>query len=218
MQKFIDKNKKNSKKVIEDEEKDVEIPKIPKELLEEENKNFIVAIFEVAHRDVLIINSYERFYRTNNQKLNYVEYNEKLENEKQLENTGIYINGKNTYRFGYRCNFENPGKYTIIYKFNKPLTSAAYLFYLVDSMISIDLSNFDFRYLNITSSMFEFCSNLKKINFSNFNETNLIYTDEMFYGCKSLKLIDLPDLNLSKIKSSYNMFDGCSAKIITKDS
>ena len=104
---------------------------IPKELLEDKNKNFIVSIFDITEQDIEsvsginLINSYERFYERNNHKFNYVAYNQILENRKEIENTEIYINGKNIYKFEYRHHFKKPGKYKIIYKFNKPLISAA---------------------------------------------------------------------------------------------
>ena len=226
MKKFGNKGEKEIKEEEEEEEKkeDEDTPIIPKELLEAKDKNFIVATFEIwEHKTQNLINSYERFYRNNNHKLNYVEYNEKLENEKQITNAEIYINGKIIYDlkylyFKYRYEFENPGKYTVVYNFKKPLTSAAFLFYQVNSMISIDLSHFDSSQLQYTSSMFQFCGNLENINFSNFNTNNLLYTDEMFYGCRSLKLIDLPNLNLSKINNSREMFYRCNAKVNTKDS
>ena len=216
MLKFIN-NKRKIKKEKEEEDKKM---MIPKEVLEDKNKNFIVAIFDITERDIrdssfgfmLIINSYERFYEKNNHKNNYVEYNKELENRKDINKTEIYINGERIYPFDYRYKFTQPGKYKVIYKFNKPLTSAAYLFYEVNTMISIDLSNFDSRYLDITSSMFEYCDKLENINFTNFNVDNLIYTDSMFHGCRRLKEIELPKLNLSKIKNNIDMFKGCYAK------
>ena len=216
MLKFIN-NKKRLKKEKEEEQRKT---MIPQEILEDKNKNFIVSIFVITEQDIIsfyginMINSYERFYERNNHKLNYVEYNKILENRREIENTEIYINGEKIYKFEYRHRFQKAGKNNIIYKFNKPLKTAAFLFYEVDSMISIDLSNFNSRYLNITSSMFQYCYNLENINFTNFNVENLIYTDYMFHNCKSLKLIGLPNLNLSKIQNSYNMFKGCNAKVI----
>ena len=210
MLKFMNKKRKINKQKEEEEKK----TRIPKEVLEDKNKNFIVATFDITESgNMLLINSYERFYEKNNHKYNYVEYNKELENREDIDKTEIYINGERMFPFNYAYRFEQPGKYKIIYKFNKPLTSAAYLFYDVNNMVSIDLTNFDTRYLNITSSMFEYCDKLESINFTNFNVNNLVYTDSMFHGCGRLKEIELPKLNMSKIKNRCDMFKGCYAKV-----
>ena len=67
----------------------------------------------------------------------------KYENEKEIkENIEIKINEK-IIKFSYHHKFENEGKYIIEYSFKKDLINTNYMFSYCNSLINLNLSNFD---------------------------------------------------------------------------
>ena len=76
-------------------------------------------------------------------------------------------------------------KIYLVYNHNS-IVNIYCMFCDMDSVISIDLSNFDTSKITDMRRMFCYCSSLKSINLSNFNTSKITDMYEMFYGCSSL--------------------------------
>ena len=176
--------------------------------------NYITALIKIKkkernYNEVDIIHSYEKFYENPLvHRYVYIPYDDKALNRKEIIDSEIFINEKNI-GFSYKYHFQKEGIYTIIYKFNKPLKSTAYLFFYCTSIISIDLSHFDSRYLIDSRAMFFGCKSLNNINFSNFNTINIISMSLMFYGCEELISLNLSDFNTKNLKYANELFSHC---------
>ena len=70
------------------------------------------------------------------------------------------------------------------------------LFYLCQSIESINFKKFYRININNTSFMFRGCSSLKELNLSNFKTNNVTDMSFMFYRCSSLKELNLSNLIL----------------------
>ena len=61
------------------------------------------------------------------------------------------------------------------------------MFYNCNSLINLDLSNFNTQDVADMSYMFYWCKSLTILNLSNFNTQNVINMRFMFFYCNSLK-------------------------------
>ena len=111
-----------------------------------------------------IINSFENTKRENPY-LNWNKIDETKENEEEIKDCEIYINDKKI-DFTYDYIFKNKGKYIIKYIFKKLLNSSNYMFYNCNSLLSIDLSNFNTQNVTNMDSMFYKCNSLSSIDLS----------------------------------------------------
>ena len=86
------------------------------------------------------------------------------ENEKEIkENIEIKINGK-LIEFTYYYKFNKEGKYKIEYSFKNNLTKTFYMFDGCNSLISLDLSNFNTQNVTDMYGMFYHCNSLKSLD------------------------------------------------------
>ena len=81
----------------------------------------------------------------------------------------------------------------------------------MESLISIDLSNFDTSLVISVQSMFSGCNSLELINLKNFGTSFIIDMNSMFSGCSSLKYIDLSYFDTSSVSNMHSLFYGCSS-------
>ena len=150
-------------------------------------ENYITGIFHLHyfHDRVRIIGSYDEYYRLWKDDWDPPDYDKSLENEDQIKDCEIYVNGKKiNFTYKYECQEKKPGNYTytIIYKFNKPLVNAGFLFYTSD-LYSLDFTHFDSSLLMDMTQMFSTSFKLDYVNFKNFNAENILYMNEMFDIC-----------------------------------
>ena len=124
------------------------------------------------------------------------------------ENVEIYVNDKKI-KFKYEYRSDEIGLIKVEYKFNKLLTSTAYMFYGCENLESINLSSFNSINVIDMSYMFSSCTNLKLIDLSSFNTNNVRDMNHMFSHCYSLKTIDLSSFNINNVKDMNNMFFSC---------
>ena len=200
------------------------------------NENIITAIIEIKNCNLKyrIINSYENIKK---QGIRWDLYKNKTkENEDELKNCEIYINDTKI-DFNYYYKFPSNDIYIIKYKFNQLLKSANFMFYDCSSFISLDLSNFNTKYITHMGFMFYGCKSLKSLNLSNvntenvtnmgymfyecnlleslnlskFNTENVTNMGYMFYDCYSLKELDLSNFNTKKVTNMYAIFKGCKS-------
>ena len=153
----------NIKKVIKDRRKD------------NLNKNIIIAIIKINNNNYKqrIINSYENFKSENFLIV------KGIENEKEIKESEIFINDKKI-NFTYYYNFPKEGNYTIKYVFKKLLTSTNFMFFLCNSLLSLDLSMFNTKNVTDMGYMFYRCSYLISIDLSNFYTQNVKNMNYMF--------------------------------------
>ena len=205
------------------------------------DNNYITAKIKInkedINKDIRIINSFEK-YKIENKIENSID-DIKYENEQEIkENIQIKID-KKYIDFCYFYKFEYEGEYIINYFFRESMTNTNYMFCNCNSIISIDLSNFNTRniinmnhmfyfchsLMNINLSnfdtekvtnmsyMFSNCSSLLRLNFSSFNTENVTNMSEMFYNCKSLTTLNLSYFNTENVKDMDKLFFGCKSLI-----
>ena len=140
---------------------------------------------EDINKDIRIINSFENVKREKNWKDRDDDI--KYLNEKEIkENIEIKINGK-IIEFTYYYQFNKEGKYKIEYSFKNNLTKTCYMFSDCNSLISLDLSNFNTQNVTNMYCMFNGCSSLNSIDVTKFNIQNVSDMSYMFSVCNSLK-------------------------------
>ena len=122
-------------------------------------------------------------------------------------------NGDEIIGIGNSINIEE-NESSIILKWNNFLDDCSFMFYKLENIIEIDLSNFDPSNVSTMKQMFSGCSNLEKINIGN-NFNSLIVSDlyQIFFGCSSLKSLDLSKFDTSNVKKMHNMFYDCKSLI-----
>ena len=205
------------------------------------DNNYITAKIKInkddIDKDIRIINSFEKYKIEN--KIKQSSDDIKYENEQEIkENIQIQIE-KKYIDFSYFHKFKSEGEYTINYFFRESMTNTNYMFCNCNSIISIDLSNFNTRniininhmfyfchsLMNINLSnfdtekvtnmsyMFSNCSSLLRLNFSSFNTENVTNMNEMFYNCKSLTTLNLSYFNTENVKDMDKLFFGCKSLI-----
>ena len=130
----------------------------------------------------------------------------KKENEKEIKgNCEIKINNI-IISFSYFYKFPKEGIYNIKYSFKNDLTKINNMFFDCESLISIDLSNFNTQNVTNMSYMFYGCESLTNINLSKFNTQNVQNMNYMFSGCNSLTNIDLFKFNTQNVTNMKFMF------------
>ena len=168
---FINKNK--TKKDIINQKKTINI--IIGEIYI--NKNNI-------NEDIKIINSFEN-YKRENEWINDSKDDYKYENEKEIkENIEIKINGK-IIEFTYYYKFKEEGKYIIEYLFKNNLTKTNYIFYDCNSLINLDLSNFNTQNVTDMHEML-ICNKLKKANIISKDNKILEVLEDSFFDASKL--------------------------------
>ena len=104
---------------------------------------------------------------------------------------------------------ERPLNY-ITMEWDEKASKYSKLFQNIDSVIEIDLSQFDISGIRSIKSMFINCYNLEYINFSNFDTSSVTDMASMFDGCNSIKYLDLSMFNTSNVKYMEYMFRECN--------
>ena len=172
--------------------------------------NYIIAEIEIKENEInedkRIINSYEEFERC----LGSKEYEKEKMNEEIIKTTEIQINDA-LIPFTYIYKFPSKGRYTIKYSFQKLLNNISYIFSECESLINIDLSNFNSQNVTNMSYIFYKCKSLSKINLSNINTKNVTDMSYMFCRCKSLSDINISNFNTQNVTNMKDMFSWCES-------
>jgi len=135
------------------------------------NDNYITAVLEVKdyeeEDEIEMINSYDRIVRnTPDEAIEGEEEN--YNNETEIKDCTIYIDGKPIIPFSYTHKFTR-GKYLIKYDFHHLLTKTDYMFCYCLNLTEIDLTHFNSSKVNNMSRMFFRLLNAVKIDVSNLN-------------------------------------------------
>ena len=177
--------------------------------------NFIISEININYDDknknIRIINSYEEYLR-NGINRGILLKNENFNNEEAIKKCQIMVDDK-FIPFQYFFKFESKGTHIIKYMFENNLKNLSLIFGDCESIINIDLYNFNIENFTNLKGMFYGCHSLKDINLSNFNTNTENVTDmkDMFYGCCSLTDINLSSFNTDNVTNMAKMFYGCSS-------
>ena len=82
----------------------------------------------------------------------------------------------------------------------------SYMFYSVSDIISIDLSEFDYKGVTTMEHMFCRCTNLESINFGNFDTSLVEEMHGLFAENYNLLSVDLSNLDVSKVEDMSFLF------------
>ena len=91
------------------------------------------------------------------------------------------------------------------------VTTMEYMFYMCDSLKSIDLSNFNTSKVTSMKYMFGCCRSLTSLDVSTFNTSKVTDMSNMFLSCKGLTSLNVSNFDTSKVTSMSDMFCGCEA-------
>ena len=129
----------------------------------------------------------------------------------ETENGGIYtveINSDNDFTY---CSFAKKSNLlTVEYlKITSDITNMNAMFHSCDSLISLDVSNWDTT--NVTSMYFMFsgCRALTSLDASNWVTTNVNTMTYMFSGCRALTSLNLSNFDTSNVTDMSYMFNNC---------
>ena len=113
---------------------------------------------------------------------------------------GITINNVTQTQIEYKYELTEPENRILITWANS-LPTCERLFYNLENITYIDLSNFDGSEVNTMHEMFSGCTNLKSINL-NILETPIVKNMEnLFYNCTSLESVNVSNLNTISVRT-----------------
>ena len=99
----------------------------------------------------------------------------------------------------------------VILKFTSDITSCENMFYGLNNLIKIDLSNFNSVQPTTMKNMLSQCINLKEVNFGNMDTSKVIDMEGLFSNCNSLISINFTNFDSSSLENAREMFLGCSS-------
>lgn len=105
----------------------------------------------------------------------------------------------------------NLGKHTVEIFLNDGifLEEISYMFSDCNSLIYVDLSQFNSSKLRKMEGLFNGCLSLLSINLKNFSTTKIINMEGIFSGCESLTSVDLSYFDTSNVTTLKGMFNEC---------
>jgi surface protein len=119
----------------------------------------------------------------------------------------IYIKGKNVEISNYH-QFDDEVT-TVILVYSTSIRSCLDMFNGCESIIEMDLTNFDTSNVNNMGDMFMNCKSLKKLSLNNLNTASVTTMANMFCDCISLISLDLSSFDTSKVENMGHMFYNC---------
>ena len=123
--------------------------------------------------------------------------------------TSVYVNGVKSGISKGVVNIENDVINNITLEFTEKKKNLDKFFQDIQSIIEVDLSNYDTTGVTSMKSMFIGCTNLEYINFSNVITSSVTNMTSMFEECRSLTSLDLSSFNTGKVIYMDNMFKNC---------
>ena len=120
----------------------------------------------------------------------------------------IYVNGKE-YSPPKKTITLTEDRNNITLGFNT-IKTCEKMFYNIENIIKVDLSNFDASIVTNMYYMFSGCISLEAVNFKNINTNSVGNMHGLFQKCSSLTSLDLSDLDTSNVVDMAYMFSSCS--------
>ena len=102
----------------------------------------------------------------------------------------------------------------ITIKFEDDIDSCENMFFALNNIIEIDLSNFDASKVVNMSSMFKNCTKLERIHFGKINTSSVKDMSSLFENCLKLTNIDLFNFDTSSVTTMNRMFSHCDSIIL----
>ena len=96
---------------------------------------------------------------------------------------------------------------------NSAVTNCSSMFYNINGIKKVDLSEFNSENVIDMSKMFYYCTKLEEIIFGNLDTSNVVNMDSMFYYDSLITYMDLSNLDASKVTSMNSMFLRCEGLI-----
>ena len=84
------------------------------------------------------------------------------------------------------------------------------MFYLCQSLVSLDLSGWNTSNVTTMYSVFNNCNSLIELNLSGWDTSNVTAMNSMFNWCMGLTTLDLSSFDTSKVTNMSSMFSNCS--------
>src|SRR5574344_238285 len=141
-----------------------------------------------------------------------------LENDTSISGQyKLYIAGEygilfNTYASYYFAGMENVLNINNLkYTYTDLTTYMTSMFYECESLINVDVSNFNTSKVTNMGGLFYYCKSLTSLDVSNFDTSYVTDMSQMFDYCTSLTSLDLSTFDTSKVANMSNMFDSCSS-------
>lgn len=125
----------------------------------------------------------------------------------QYEGT-LSLNSSSRYLFASFVNVESINGFEYID--TSSVTDITGLFYDMQKLKSIDLSNFNTSKVTGMAEMFYNCNSIEKLDLSNLKTDKVTRMTRMFSGCSKLSNLDLSNFNTSNVTAMVEMFSGCS--------
>ena len=170
-----------------------------------DNKNEIICSYNIIDKyKIMILHDFKNDFFEKNNKESY----SKAKSNINEENIEIYINDKKI-KFNYEYESDEIGLIEIKFKFNKLLTSTAFMFYACPSLKSINISSFNTNNVTDMSYMFSNCQFLESLDLSSFNTNKVTDMNHMFYNCCSLKSVFVSSFDTNNVINMCHMFCEC---------
>ena len=87
----------------------------------------------------------------------------------------------------------------------------SYMFFGLDGLTSLDVSNWDTSNVTIMQSLFDCCHYLTSLDVSDWDTSNVTNMKALFGQCGSLASIDISKWNVSKVTTTDSMFYMCTS-------
>jgi len=97
----------------------------------------------------------------------------------------------------------------ITIRWNYSFSFCGLLFFGLENITRIDLSNFDSSQCTDIMLMFSYCISLTSINLGNFNTSLVTNMRNLFFNCPSLISLNLSSFDTSLVTNMYGMFYNC---------
>lgn len=89
------------------------------------------------------------------------------------------------------------------------VTDFSDMFYNCDSLIDLNVDDFDTSNAEDFNGMFHGCNKLTQLNVKHFNTNSVLHMSYLFSGCRRLKVIDLEGWDFSQVSDANEMFGYC---------
>ena len=97
----------------------------------------------------------------------------------------------------------------ITIRWNYSFSFCGLMFFGLENITRIDLSNFDSSQCTDIMLMFSYCTSLTSINLGNFNTSLVTNMRNLFFNCPSLISLNLSSFDTSLVTNMYGMFYNC---------
>ena len=123
--------------------------------------------------------------------------------------SNVFVNGEAINIGGQISLYLAGEKNTIKLRFEGQIVTCRLMFFNLENITEIDLSNFDASKVIDMSGMFCRCSNLEKVEFGNITTPSLENMYALFELCSKITSVDLSHFNTSKVKDMSFLFNKC---------